>query len=253
MGIKAWGQQIKATWDDFTTEFGNSMVENGAFQGGIDNYLKNNMTQEGMLIHWGNILGSCAVGLNAGVNKGKSAYVPWQRNIYETMAFNPPAQATLNFMNDFYEATKDPNLEGIPIKSPEITVSREVEVSEYGVVMDEGYMHNYVVDNAVPKPRIWSVQGYVTSRWEVDTGFILKPSLQQQIKMLDGYAQSRRPLWFKTDENEFVRVQITSLTINRKAENMNAHALTMQLKEFVPLELFTSADNWRKASFIMSH
>lgn len=249
-----WMQQFSNNWNDKWSDYGQTITENGVFQGAIDSYLKYNMTQEGMLVHWANIIGSNAVNATSGINRNRATgTIPAQNFIYAGVMSTQIPQEQIKRLNDMYEATKDPNIEGIPIKSPEISVSREVEVSEYGVIMDEGYMHSNVVDNAVPKPRVWTLQGYITNKWDVDIGFILKPSLTHQERMLDGYAKSRRPLWFKTDENEFVRVQIASMTINRKAENMNGHAITLQLKEFVPLELFANASKLRTASFVATH
>lgn len=222
-----------------------SMSENGAFQGAIDSYLAYNMTNQGALIHWAAILTSEVA--DTSLSKRTTS------DLSTIKSFNVLDRKVLEKMNEFYKETKDPNLEGIPIKSPEISVTRDVDVADYGVIMDESYMHTHVVDNAVPKPRVWNVQGYLESNWGADIGLILKPSLQFQAKMLDGYAQSRRPLWFKTDENEFVRVQISSLSFNRKAEWMNGCQVTLQLKEFVPLELLTSMGKFRKAQFILTH
>ncbi len=230
-----------------------SLKENGLFQGSIDTYLQTGMTTAGTLIHWAAIVASCYTDnkrlvypkpkmLSGVADIGSSV-----ESAISTLQSSSAGAATIKWLNDVYEATKDPNIEGIPIISPSIQVSREVEVSDYGVIMDSGYQKKNVVDNAVPKPRIWELKGYITSKWAVDIGMILKPSLQMQAKILDAYAQSRKPLWFKTDEFEFVKVQITNLTFSRKAEIMNAYEVSITLKEFVPLEIFTKGPTWAQA------
>ena len=226
-----------------------TLKENGVFQGSIDVYLQNNMHPVGIAIHWAAILASCYT------DERKLLY-PKTKSLAEvadlgsavaSIQATTAGEATIKWLNSVYEATKDPNIEGIPIVSPSIQVSREVEVSDYGVIVDSGFRKQNVVDNATPKPRTWEIKGYITSKWAVDVGMILKPSLQMQSKILDAYAQSRKPLWFKTDEFEFVKVQITNLTFSRKAEIMNAYEVSMTLKEFIPLEIFTKGPSWLQA------
>lgn len=235
---------------------GDNIVENGIFQGTIDTWLQTGTTFPGSALHWAAIIASPFV------NKKKLEYPETGGGVQDlgstvlnvaTLGATGVASAMSGLMNKMFVATKDPNLEGIPIISPNITVSREVEVSEYGVIMDAGYMKKNVVDNAVPKPRVWNVNGYLTSKWDMDVGMVLKPSLVMQTKTLDAFAKSRKPLWFKTDEFEFVQVQITNLTVNRKAEIMNAYEVSLTLKEFTPLEIFSGATFFQKAAFILSH
>ncbi len=230
-----------------------SLKENGIFQGAIDTYLQNNMSAAGIIIHWSAILASCYSD-NKRLVSPKPKVFGWVSDLGSsvesaigTLQSSDAGTKTTKWLNDIYEATKDPNIEGIPIISPSIQVSRDVEVSDYGVIVDSGYKKQNVVDNATPKPRIWEIKGYITSKWAVDIGMVLKPSLQMQAKILDAYAQSRKPLWFKTDEFEFVRVQITNLTFSRKAEIMNAYEVSVTLKEFVPLEIFTKGPTWGQA------
>lgn len=228
-----------------------SIKENGVFQGTIDAYLQKNMTPAGASIHCVAIVGSSFTGnRNLSYPKVSLGAVDLASTI---MSVTSQVSTQVNGLQELYEATKDPNIEGIPIISPSIQVSREVTVSDYGVIMDSGYMKKNVVDNAVPRPRTWEINGYLTSKWGIDIGFTMKPSLVMQAKTLDAFAQSRKPLWFKTDEFEFVRTQITNLTINRKAEVMNAYEVSITLKEFVPLEIFTKASKLSKALFILTH
>ncbi len=216
-----------------------SWVDNGLYQGSVDSYLSNNMTNVGTLIHWTAMLSS-----------GFVSPVQAEQIRISTSFQNDFAR---NIMNEAYTRYKDPNIEGIPIKSAKVSVHREVEVSDYGVITGRGYYHKNVADNAVPKPRTWDISGYLTSVWGTDIGFVLKPSLMQQAKLLDAYAQSRRPLWFKTDECEFVKVQIISFSIDRTAEIMNAYSIQVQLKEFVPLEIMTNTSGLYVAAKVQSN
>jgi hypothetical protein len=223
---------LKSTISNMAKEYASTVVENGAFQGSVDAYLANNMTNTGTLIHWSAMLSS------GFLNSLASSVVKLDQVSTEVA----------QYMNKVFTALKDPNIEGIPIKSAKVTVHREVEVSDYGVVTGKGYYHKNIADNAVPKPRTWTVTGFITSVWDVDTGFILKPSLLLQAKLLDAFAQSRRPLWFKTDENEFVKVQITDIQIERVPEYLNGESVVIQLKEFVPLEIMTNVTGVYKAA-----
>lgn len=240
---------IKSVVKDFITDF----FEEGAFTYAVDKYLKYNLTDAGMLIHWGTILGTGLLGqvTDNTVNRNRGVTVDELKA--QRLSVGAMPKEALEVLNSMYSTFKDPNIEGIPIKTPKIVCKREVQISEYGVIMESGYFNKYITDNASPSPRTWDISGYLTSCWDVDCGLVLKPSLQLQEKFLDAFAKSRRPLWFKTDECEFVTVQIASLEIDRQAENMNAHAITIQLKEFVPLETISKASVVRKAVFAFTH
>lgn len=241
---------VKEAIKNFTT----SLTQEGAFTMAVDRYLRYNLTDAGMLIHWGAILSSGLIsqGTDNTVNRnrgGTSDELKAQR----LSGAGISSIIDKDVLNTMYNTFKDPNIEGIPIKTPKISCKREVQISEYGVIMESGYYNKYITDNASPSPRTWDISGYLTSCWDIDCGLNIKPSLQLQEKLLDAFAKSRRPLWFKTDECEFVTVQIASLTIDRQAENMNAHAITIQLKEFVPLETISKASIVRKAVYAFTH
>ena len=243
------GFSIKSDVKVFATDF----FKEGAFTDAVDKYLRYNLTDAGMLIHWGKILGTGLLGqvTDNTVNRNRGVTVGELKA--QRLTVNAMPKEVLETLNSMYSTFKDPNIEGIPIKTPKISCKREVQISEYGVIMENGYFNKYITDNASPSPRVWDISGYLTSCWDVDCGLVLKPSLQLQEKFLDAFAKSRRPLWFKTDECEFVTVQIASLEIDRQAENMNAHAITIQLKEFVPLETISKASTVRKAVFAFTH
>lgn len=244
-----------AVKDDFIKYFKTDIFEEGAFTAAVDRYLRYNLTDAGMLIHWGKILGTGLLGqmTDNTVNRTRGGATDTEELKAMRLSVGSMPKEALDVLNTMYNTFKDPNIEGIPIKTPKIVCKREVQISEYGVIMESGYFNKYITDNASPSPRTWDISGYLTSCWDIDCGLVLKPSLQLQEKFLDAFAKSRRPLWFKTDECEFVTVQIASMEIDRQAENMNAHAITIQLKEFVPLETISKASMVRKAVFAFTH
>lgn len=234
------------------TSFVNDSKQEGVFTTAIDRYLRYNMTDAGMVIHWAAITSGSLLNQLADhtVNRNRGYLSDLTT---ENISFSLADSDSYSFLNQLYSMFKDPNIEGIPIKTASIECEREVQISEYGVIMESGQYNKQITDNASPSPRVWNISGYLTSCWDIDIGLVSKPSLLTQEKFLDAFAKSRRPLWFMTDENEFVTVQIASLKFHRKPENMNACEIETQLKEFVPLESLSKATKFRKAVFAFTH
>lgn len=132
------------------------------------------------------------------------------------------------------QAMVEPNIAGIPISSPKIETNKDVEVSEQQVILQDYATKQYWTDNAVPRLKEWTVTGYLTSFSPVDSGLIIKPSLTWQIHYLELCADSRRPVLFKTNRNEFVKVQITNLHTIEEASYNNAIEVSISLKEYNP-------------------
>ena len=131
----------------------------------------------------------------------------------------------------------NPNIEGIPISASSESMLREVDVSVKPILVPSLSTRQYISDNAVPRPRVWSVKGYLTSLWTSDVGFVLKPSLQYQCNILDAFARSRRPVWYKTTDCEFVKVIITALSIETQPTSSTTKAISLQLSEFIPMNI----------------
>lgn len=238
---------LKGLKDDIT--------ENGVFQGSIDTYLQNNMTSEGTALHWGVIAGSGLLQRSRNdVNSPKRVANPYLKNTVDMLPTLTSLALDNDFMKEVIEGTYSPNIEGIPISSAEISSTRDVDVADYGVIVQQARYKQNIIDNSVPRPRTWTISGYLTSCLDTDHGNILKPSLILQKKILDAFTKARRPLWFKTEENEFVRVLITSLNITRTPDNMNTYPIQCSLKEFVPLENIEAATGkFRKAFYVLTH
>lgn len=145
----------------------------------------------------------------------------------------PPGIA--NAMNKMYETMIDPNIEGIPISTPRISVNREIDISECQTIVQTTGVREYRVDNATPHLRTWDVDGYLTSVLSTDSSLMIKPSVVLQMFLLDAYAKSRKPVWFKTNNCEFVSVQISNLKMEQTAEAANAVHITCSLMEYSPL------------------
>lgn len=139
-----------------------------------------------------------------------------------------------DLLNKMNQLLMSPNIEGIPINATSVKVSREVDISESLVIVQDTYGKDYKTDNAVPHLREWNLEGYLTSISNLDSMLLIKPTLMLQMKYLDACAASRKPVWFKTDNNEFFKVQITRLYFERVAESTNTVHVLVNLKEFKP-------------------
>lgn len=127
-----------------------------------------------------------------------------------------------------------PNIAGIPISSSKVETNKEVEVSESMVIVQSTATKKYWTDNSVPRLKEWQLQGYLTSVSPLDSGLQIKPSLKWQAYFLEVCADSRRPVLFKTNRGEFVKVQITNLHTVEEASYNNAIEVQISLKEYNP-------------------
>lgn len=127
-----------------------------------------------------------------------------------------------------------PNVAGIPISSPKVETNKDIEVSESMVIVQSEATKKYWTDNAVPRLKEWVVTGYLTPTTALDNGLVVKPSLQWQVHYLTICADSRRPVLFKTNRGEFVKVQITNLHTTEEASYNNGIEVSISLKEYNP-------------------
>lgn len=132
---------------------------------------------------------------------------------------------------------KQPNIEGIPISSPNIVESRTADVSEQALIVQDTGQKIYRTDNCVPRLKEWQVEGYITPMLSLDNKFLVKPSLDMQAEFLDLCLRSRRPVLFKTTRNKFVMVQIINLQFTEEASYNNAIKVSVTLKEYNPFEV----------------
>lgn len=145
----------------------------------------------------------------------------------------------------------NPNIEGIPISAAKVTDSRESEVSEVPLIMQQADLRKktYNTDNVVPRLMEWDIDGYITSfndlnktkgwplnfpRTDPEAGMSIKLTLVLQEEYLDACQLSRKPVWFKTANSKFKLVQIVSKRIDSEPTNNNGKHISITLREFNP-------------------
>ena len=145
----------------------------------------------------------------------------------------------------------NPNIEGIPISSAKVTDSRESEVSEVPLIMQQADSRKktYNTDNVVPRLMEWNIDGYITSfndlnktkgwplsvpRTDPEAGMSIKLTLVLQEEYLDACQLSRKPVWFKTPNSKFKLVQIINKQVDSEATNNNGKHISITLREFNP-------------------
>lgn len=140
-----------------------------------------------------------------------------------------------------------PNIGGITISPTSERMGRSVENSEnliitqptYSGVLPDGYQtagKEYVSDNSAPHPRTWHIEGMITQSIPLadQSMGIMKPTLMMQQSMLDAYAQSRKPILFRSGLCPFpTLVLIDDYTLERALEGYQVYNITIDLKEWV--------------------
>lgn len=130
-----------------------------------------------------------------------------------------------------------PNIEGIPISATTVNTSRQVDVGEQMMIVQSDMDKSYWSDNAVPKLKEWTIEGYLMPALMLDSMYIIRPSLSMQMNSLDLYASSRRPVLFKDSRGKFMFVQITNLQTTEDASYNNAIKIEVSLKEYKPFKI----------------
>lgn len=207
------------------------------FESKVYNYLDTGVSDK--IIHWGLME---AIGTMSGYKK---FHVHTAMGTLPSLTGSFGNTALGEVLNKAVQCAMDPNIEGIPLSSTEVSVVRNVAVSENCYIIpasaDNGILsagtRQYIADNAVATPREWSVEGFLTTlTTSLDTGVVIKPTLLAQELYLDTCAKSRRPVWFKTPNNLFHRVLIQQLVFRQKPEATNATYVSAVLKEYVVFE-----------------
>ena len=144
--------------------------------------------------------------------------------------------ATAELVNSVTDVFNDPNIEGIPIKAETQRVSRDVDVSMQMLVAQEekgAGGKQWVTDNAAPRPRVWQVRGYLQSLSNLMDGyFVVRPTLLLQLALLDNFAASRRPVWFKAHYSLFYQVLIEHFDYEFDPKTQNSVLVNLTLCEY---------------------
>lgn len=222
-------QAIENKYKDITE--GAISTDDTAFETSIYEYLDTVNTEP--LLHWGVIV---TTGVSVGSRRfnhftasdsliGKIPYADKLKN-----------NKAMELINYVLKITMDPNIEGIPIGTSQISVTRDVDISESCFIIPDEGSKEYRADNAVPRLREWSLTGYLSTMASfADYGIMIKPTILIQMKLLDTYAKSRRPVWFKTNNGTFYRVQIKHMQITQDPTMMNGAKIDVVLKEYYPI------------------
>lgn len=200
--------------------------ENPVLDTAVDAWLSTSMSSPGA--HWAYMI---TTGLETGFAKfGR----PLSSSIQVIGAITGELAQMFATMAEIQQYLQDPNIDGIPIASPNVKRTREVEVSNHAIIVQSKNNMEYRTDNATPKPRRWQVEGYLRTTLVSDHLFVIKPSLQLQEQMLDAYAASRKPVWFKDDYNQFYKVQIVNINSEHDAASSTTVKVSITLQEYKP-------------------
>ena len=169
--------------------------------------------------------------LNPLVMQANTEWTYWLKQRVTPSSF----QKTWDWTNKYLALFLQPSISGIPIICQEENSERQVDVSEEPLIVQQAFdSTQYVTDNAVPRPREWTLQGYLMAFEPLDAGLINKPFLNLLRATLDLYTKSRRPVLFKTYDLTFKKVLITRYSWKYAANVMNGIEVSISLKEYCP-------------------
>lgn len=140
-------------------------------------------------------------------------------------------------LGSLLESLNQPSLCYIPIQSKSLTMHRTADIGTTMLISQTDQTKEYITDNAAPRPRTWTGQGYITALVPLlENYLVVKPTLQAQQAILEAAADSRQPVKFKTDTGEVVDVLIQDLQISSIVEGMNARQISYTVQEVKILE-----------------
>lgn len=127
-------------------------------------------------------------------------------------------------------------LNGIPILTESVKLVHSVDIPSTMVIDETTRNKNFVTDNTAPRPRVWTVSGYLTSLAPtIESYMIIKPTLLLQRKILELAINSRDKVKIKLNTGEIIDVYIQQLSIEDNAKAMNASIINVTVSEAVTL------------------
>ena len=205
----------------------------------IDRWLSTNVNSVGFMAHILAGLTTESLSIIQAPLQGPRSKANNLGGLYKEILNVPPEVA--EFANQVNSLFKQPNIEGIVIFAESEQTDRTMEVSESPMVVQQDLAATtYITDNAVPKPRTWTLQGHLTTVLQTDHYFVIKPSLLLQRNYLDNCMKSRKPVVFKTYDNQFVNVLIANMKTAWDPKSMNTMSISVTLKEYVPITVTES-------------
>ena len=127
-------------------------------------------------------------------------------------------------------------LNGIPILTESVKLVHSVDIPSTMVIDETTRNKNFVTDNTAPRPRVWTVSGYLTSLAPtIESYMVIKPTLLLQRKILELAINSRDKVKIKLNTGEIIDVYIQQLSIEDNAKAMNASIINVTVSEAVTL------------------
>ena len=146
-------------------------------------------------------------------------------------------------LNDFLQVLSQPTLCYVPIACDSIEENCEADVANTMIIAQTTGLKGYITDNVAPKPRTWSIHGYITALVPLLEDYLLiKPTLLVQRALLDAAFQSRNTVPFKTDTGEIVDVVITRKSIKSMPNAQNAYEVNITVQEVEVLDTSTTGN-----------
>lgn len=127
-------------------------------------------------------------------------------------------------------------LNGIPILTESVKLVHSVDIPSTMVIDETTRNKNFVTDNTAPRPRVWTVSGYLTSLApSIESYMMIKPTILLQRKILELAINSRDKVKIKLNTGEIIDVYIQQLSIEDNAKAMNASIINVTVSEAVTL------------------
>lgn len=141
-------------------------------------------------------------------------------------------------LNDILQVLASPSLCYIPISTDSIEDDNEADIANSMIIAQPTRVKTYLTDNVAPKPRTWTLHGYISALLPIVEDYLLiKPTLLVQKIILLTAFKSRDTVPFKTDTGEIVDVVIKKLKIKSLANAQNAYEIDVIVQE---VELLTT-------------
>ncbi len=146
----------------------------------------------------------------------------------------------------------NPVIAGVGIECTQYEETADDDVSQQ-MIVNVGGGKTYESDNIAPRPRSWSITGYIYSQYNIpgtqvvipsplelsSLSPVLQPSLQLAVNKLRSARLSRQLVDFKTKNNEeFLKVGIVSLRLAADPSVTNKVPISITVREVPILNLY---------------
>lgn len=130
------------------------------------------------------------------------------------------------------EALNNPSLCFVPIYCEEFRRERAAEISTSMIMAQAEGKKQFITDNTAPKPRVWTMTGYLRSLIPyLERTLLFKPTILLQKFVLDQAMISGEAVPFKTNDGEIVDVLISNLTMVDTPKSQSSVKITATVQE----------------------